>query len=976
MGLNSKRTLNRATHQPIQVSEDELKEMAVPRFGFLKSLNFKAEEIDEIKEKSHEADISEEFREVLFTTADRIQSEFLSNDISNLSSQLETVAELSSDTLYFLADQLLAQRSERAHSLTEAIQTLWDLHLERLDESPTEPLTLLTVEDPNQPAWETVGIEEEPQAPEIFSLQPANSLKELIARFDGDLTHTALIDQLRLNIRIFELDFDFPPAQYQQAIGLSVEELKKILEAFKVGLKVQPYGILHLERLEFTPVGTERGELVYTAPLAPEESLTFTVKESIVATKSLEEVIDSEAEVTLVDSDKLNSTLTRSLDLVQKDDRHFNVSAKVYGKYGTDHTHIGTEFNLESKMNTLNEATYKEAATHVKEMTRTATRRAKEQHTQTFRVSTVITNDKESVRAIKNPHKDRVMRVDYYSMMRKWKIDLHRYGLRVTYDITIPEPGSELMARYRKIQMIDQLLAQPFESFFDFQPWKLYSVWALASSPRMDSVNRIAEQYGTQVTPPPREMIWYKVHQTQSWSSKVVSEAGSEVVFEFPKDPRYELGSNQYGRRRYQLNQKTHAYPGLSNQTFAHESPAENVEGNLVKVLGTAKNVGNMSLTISAFLYLKREEKDAWVQKTYAHLHKAAKAQFEKREIQLKEYKKSLEAGLTETNTLKLRRLEREELMKNVLRWMFGPGFRFILPGMSAYNQNQSAKGFVLDSDTYYDELTRAVRADDDGFSIHQTVLQHGELVKFLHQAIEWENMSYFMYPYFWSNPNEWQYRRGVKHNDPVHEAFLKSGSARVVLTIRPGFEEKFLWFLKNGKLEIPKEGKSPSYITLAREMQAHANTNFPWLRSANPEDNSRPLLSYRQRKAWDEMTEIITWIEKYKSEKKVYPTKLSDIDTLAVPPKIPVGNRKDPWGSSYQYKFPGENADYDLVSFGANKALGLRTTTPANLEDEDIVSWAESSRIATWYDYTPTNALDIGQASELITPPVVPPQP
>lgn len=41
-----------------------------------------------------------------------------------------------------------------------------------------------------------------------------------------------------------------------------------------------------------------------------------------------------------------------------------------------------------------------------------------------------------------------------------------------------------------------------------------------------------------------------------------------------------------------------------------------------------------------------------------------------------------------------------------------------------------------------------------------------------------------------------------------------------------------------------------------------------------------------------------------------------------------------DPWGNPYQYRFPGEHGDYDLVSFGADGREG------GEGEDADLVSW------------------------------------
>ena len=45
---------------------------------------------------------------------------------------------------------------------------------------------------------------------------------------------------------------------------------------------------------------------------------------------------------------------------------------------------------------------------------------------------------------------------------------------------------------------------------------------------------------------------------------------------------------------------------------------------------------------------------------------------------------------------------------------------------------------------------------------------------------------------------------------------------------------------------------------------------------------------------------------------------------------KIP----KDPWGNDYQYTYPGNNGDYDLISLGADGASG------GEGENLDIASW------------------------------------
>jgi hypothetical protein len=111
-----------------------------------------------------------------------------------------------------------------------------------------------------------------------------------------------------------------------------------------------------------------------------------------------------------------------------------------------------------------------------------------------------------------------------------------------------------------------------------------------------------------------------------------------------------------------------------------------------------------------------------------------------------------------------------------------------------------------------------------------------GEFVKYLHQAIEWENVLYFVYPYFWDNPRNHKLKRFLHHPDSLHRAFLRGGAARVVLTIRPGFEESFTRLFETGTLDDELESDHP-YVTIAQEIRAYAATHYPGI----PDSNATP---------------------------------------------------------------------------------------------------------------------------------------
>ena len=67
-----------------------------------------------------------------------------------------------------------------------------------------------------------------------------------------------------------------------------------------------------------------------------------------------------------------------------------------------------------------------------------------------------------------------------------------------------------------------------------------------------------------------------------------------------------------------------------------------------------------------------------------------------------------------------------------------------------------------------------------------------GDLVKFVQQAVEWENLLYFYYPYFWGGEAQGREKMLFEHPDPEHQNFLRAGYCRVVITVRPGFEADF----------------------------------------------------------------------------------------------------------------------------------------------------------------------------------------
>lgn len=95
-----------------------------------------------------------------------------------------------------------------------------------------------------------------------------------------------------------------------------------------------------------------------------------------------------------------------------------------------------------------------------------------------------------------------------------------------------------------------------------------------------------------------------------------------------------------------------------------------------------------------------------------------------------------------------------------------------------------------------------------------------GEYVEFFERAIEWTQMEYLLYPYFWDNPDDgWLRALTMTHDDPKHEEFLKAGYCRVVVPVRPGFEGAILTYLSNPDRPVIWDDRSLADIDMDEDL-------------------------------------------------------------------------------------------------------------------------------------------------------------
>ncbi len=596
-------------------------------------------------------------------------------------------------------------------------------------------------------------------------------------------------------------------------------------------MELEPAGYLVLERLDFTPVGYVRGELVYSIPLTPNEKVTVSHSEwsntSEEYLKVVQETIEEERQKAVSENTELAESIATERQVNQR------------GEASADAVYKGTNWSIalsggwSGEWN--NSRAIETSSKRSQEITSKAASRSKTEHKISFRIARETHTEDEQLRVIENATHNPV-RWDFHRLMKKWQIDLYNLGERLTWDIVLPEPGRYLLQRYVELQeLIDEIEAgDPFD----------ISVDAIAE----DNYMELAAEWGAVVKGYPEE-------HTLTFEDS--AEYPGTPTLEMRKTKLIEVPENFY------ISDVTVIEPpngsvdlGGANEKYIVNGMEGDNETHLInkymqsyswtwKYLLETGSRGPALLVLAVTATPTEEAIRAWRMECWNRISEAARARWMARLEGFQARRDRLIEELMGKDSLKLRQMEREEIMKAVLRWMLGPEFNFYQEGISrlASILVSNKRWWIPDGGNWgspyggggpwgspYGSGTFAEQLD-----YRQLGLELGPEVRFLHQAIEWENINWITYPYFWSDPQEWAFKQAFEHPDFYHRNFLRAGWTRVVLTIRPGFE--WAWLARMAGLDPADLNINHPYLSLAREIEARANTTYAYTPVANRDE-------------------------------------------------------------------------------------------------------------------------------------------
>ncbi|MDP9958554.1 hypothetical protein [Chryseobacterium lathyri] len=231
-----------------------------------------------------------------------------------------------------------------------------------------------------------------------------------------------------------------------------------------------------------------------------------------------------------------------------------------------------------------------------------------------------------------------------------------------------------------------------------------------------------------------------------------------------------------------------------------------NVTGN-VSFQVKGHNVRNYNIKVTVNCELSDAYINNWKTESFNAIikaYEAAYAKFQEEQARLDAEQKEKEAQAKERQDHFYRYMEHDVLKHNCIAYLL----QDYLSTLGQATTNGADDKTTMDNFQVY---------------LNENLDKYTALAKFMEQAFEWEIMDYTFYPYYWANRKSWQEFYLSESMDPLFRSFLQAGMARIIVTVKPGFENAVQFFLETGLIwnggEVPVIG-DPMYMSIVDEMR------------------------------------------------------------------------------------------------------------------------------------------------------------
>lgn len=398
---------------------------------------------------------------------------------------------------------------------------------------------------------------------------------------------------------------------------------------------------------------------------------------------------------------------------------------------------------------------------------------------------------------------------------KKMKNQIYNYGKRTLFEFMIPEPAQ----LHRLSQKTQDTLQAPVDPRKAPKPYTMPN----ANMATNELLEYWASEYGVTLEPLPQST---KTVQRIFNAGNINPPPGPEGNYNFnlnftlqenydfmrydvrftcnpPHNGRHDWHNMVLGSRLFasgEGNGSQGASYNYTNQT----APSEYRNADFAAYC-TGRDIGTFNFDFKLYYQLSQSYILAWKQNAFNLIIQA--------------YEAAYEAYLEEKATLEAEQQAQEGEQKESQANFY----RIIEATILKHNCIAYLLQNYLDLSTLGADFTDGNLMENFTVHLNDNLDLYTAKAKFLEQAFEWSIMDYTFYPYYWAARSEWQTMYLSESIDPLFRSFLQAGMARVIVTIKPGFEEAVQYFLTTGKVwmggETPVIG-DPLYVSITQEMQ------------------------------------------------------------------------------------------------------------------------------------------------------------
>lgn len=371
------------------------------------------------------------------------------------------------------------------------------------------------------------------------------------------------------------------------------------------------------------------------------------------------------------------------------------------------------------------------------------------------------------------------------------KVSLHHYGKRMMMEFMIPEPAMYYLGKKVVGETTEEVEA------FDL------------SLENIDISNYLSlvDKYGATNIPPAPEEIFYVGYSWASQPSEKANNNKQEVANDYVKIPngyypetvRVEVSS--YDDREDFDEQRGYFDISMGGiNVFKSTDRQGSTQGEWQSLKGsrasystqgvpvTIKVINHFDKVATVNISLKCKQHSSLTHEWKLAVYEKLKEGYEnkQRELEFKNSDREEESSLFETAQSRSDQMNREVEIEEIKK--------FCIATMRENN------GFNVDG--------IASNGDNDASSL---TVNSGEfeqispVIRFFESAFEWKQMYYQLYPYYWGRKDGWERKSTLKMQDFKHLKFMRSGAAKVIVSIKPGFEERVLHYLESEGEEIER---------------------------------------------------------------------------------------------------------------------------------------------------------------------------